>query len=453
VQVTADVITNTTWSNNNIYQLTKVISVANGATLEIEPGTRIIGANVVTGTAPPVTALMVLRGSRIRAIGTADAPIVMTSSAPEGQRFTGDWGGLVIVGNATSNRTGRVTVEGPPPADTVSWNGGNLDNDNSGEIAYTRVEFAGAALILNSELNSYSIYAVGRSTRFEYNQAIRGLDDSFEFFGGTVDGRYLVSYEPGDEHFDASEGYRGRLQFLIGLHTGPRVNPRPGNPGALSADALGMEIDGCGSAAGTCAAGFNSVPFNMPVFANYTVVGPGPGVFPVRPNGDGGVGLLVRRGTGGVWMNGVAARWPEAGMTLFDPETSQRLTDDSLDVFNTFFTDNPRTYDAAGAANRFGTEDRFAGANNTIGAVAAHTLFVNIPTAATVVPNGFAFDWRPAAGSPIATGGTGAVLPGRAPNRVANFFGGTLQGTVYRGAVAPGDPNPWYLPWTRYYRN
>lgn len=453
VSVSADITSNTTWSKNNVYQLTRIVSVANGATLTIEAGTRIIGGNITAGSAPPVTALMVLRGSRIEAVGTAAQPIIFTSSAAEGNRFPGDWGGVILVGNARSNRTGRTVVEGPAPADTVSWNGGNLDNDNSGSMVYTRVEFAGAAAILNVELNSYSMYAVGSSTRFEYNQAIRGLDDMFEWFGGTVDGRYLVSYESGDDHYDAAEGYRGRVQYIIALQTGPRVSPRPGNPGALSGEQNGFEIDGCGSASGSCAAGFNSTPYSMPVFANFTIIGPGPGVLPVRAGGDGGVGMLVRRGTGGVFMNGVVARWPETGLSVFDPETNTRITEDSLNIINTHFADNPRTYDTTGMTNRFGTAARFTGNNLTTGTELAHTLFVSLPTAATTIANGTAIDWRPATGSPLRTGGTGTTLPGRVPNRVSNFFGGTLAGTTFRGAIAPDAATQWYAGWTTYYRN
>jgi len=456
VQVTADITTNTTWTSDNVYQLTRVVSVANGAILTIQPGTRVIGGNITPGQAPPVTALMVLRGSRIVANGTATAPIVMTSAAAEGQRFPGDWGGLILVGNARSNRTGRTVVEGPFPADTVSWNGGNNDLDNSGELSYVRIEFAGAAAILNVELNSFTYYAVGKSTRNEYLQAIRGLDDMFEWFGGTVDGRYLVSYESGDDHFDAAEGYRGRNQFLIALQTGPRVSPRPGNPGALSAEQSGFEIDGCGSAAGTCAQGFNSTPYTMPVFANFTLVGPGPNWLPVRAGGDGGLGANLRRGTGGVWMNGILARWPEAAISVFDPETNQRLTEDSLNVRNLVLADNNRDFDAVGANNRFGQADKFANNQIRTTTTAAHTLFANVPAASVAIANNFALDWRPAAGAAgqlLREGGTGTTLPGLIPTRVQNFFGGTLQGTTYVGAIDPASTTPWYAGWTRYYRN
>lgn len=453
VQVTADIVANTTWSSDNIYQLTRIISVANGATLTIEPGTRIIGAPITAGQAPAVTALIVLRGARINAVGTAAAPIVMTSAAAEGERYPGDWGGLIIVGNARSNRTGRTVVEGPAPADTISWNGGTNDADNSGDYRYIRVEFAGAAAILNVELNAFSMYAVGSGTRMEFLQAIRGLDDQFEWFGGTVDGRNLVSYEAGDDHFDGSEGYRGRNQFLIALQTGPRVSPRPGNPGALSSEQSGFENDGCGATSGSCAQGFNSTPYNMPVYANFTVIGPGPGVLPVRAGGDGGLGANLRRGTGGVWVNGVLARWPEAALSIFDPETNTRLSEDSLNIRNLVLADNARDYDAVGANNRFGQSDKFTNNAMRSTAAAAHTLFVNVPAAATSIANGFAFDWRPAAGSILATGGTGTTLPGRIPTRVTNFFGGTMSGTTYVGAMDPAATTPWTAGWTTYYRN
>lgn len=453
VRVTADVTTNTTWTADKVYQLTRIISVANGATLTIQPGTRIIGESIVAGQAPPVTALFVLRGARLVANGTRTNPIVMTSAAPEGQRAPGDWGGLIIVGNARSNRTGRTVVEGPPPADTVSWNGGVNDSDNSGELSFVRVEFAGAAAQLNVELNAFSMYAVGNATRMEFLQAVRGLDDQFEWFGGTVDGRYLVSYEAGDDHFDAAEGYRGRNQFLIALQTGPRVSPRPGSPGALSSEQNGFEVDGCGSASGTCASGFNSTPYSMPVFANFTVLGPGAGVLPVRPGGDGGLGANIRRGAGGVWMNGVLARWPEAALSVFDPETNQRLTEDSLNLRHLVLADNARNFDAVGASNRFGQESKFSSASIRTSSAASHTLFASVPAATVEIPNGFAFDWRPAAATLLRDGGTGASLPGRIGARVNNFFGGSMQGTTFVGAVDPATPSPWYTGWTAYWRN
>ena len=191
----------------------------------------------------------------------------------------------------------------------------------------------------------------------------------------------------------------------------------------------------------------------MPIFANFTVIGPGPGVIPVRAGGDGGVGMLLRRGTGGVWMNGVVGRWPESGVSLFDIESDTRLTQDSLDIFNVLSIDNQRTFDTVGMTTRYGTAAKFAGADITTLPDAAHTMFVSVPTAATTIANGFALDWRPAAAVAIRTGGTGGTLPGLVGNRVANYFGGTLAGTTYRGAVEPDVATPWYSGWTTYLRN
>jgi Fibronectin type III domain len=461
VDVSADIVTSTTWSADRTYRLTRIISVANGAVLTIQPGTRVIGAAVTDGSNPTVTALVVLKGSKLIADGTRSNPIVMTSAAAAGSAAPGDWGGVVLVGNATSNRTGRTVVEGPTPVDTVSWNGGTADGDNSGSLNYVRIEFAGAAGALNVELNCLSMYAVGRGTSIQNVQCLRGLDDSFEWFGGTVDGRNLISYESGDDHFDAAEGYRGRNQFLIAIQTGPRVSPRPGNVGALSAEQSGFEVDGCGSTAGTCATGFNSTPFTEPVFANFTVIGPGPGVLPVRAGRDGGLGANIRRGAGGSWINGIIARWPESAISVFQQETADRLTADSLDIRNMLLVDNVRSSDEVGAdaatdpnARRFFQQTRWTGRSIDSASTATDAVFTSFPAASVAIANGATFDFTPVAASPARTGGLSTLTP-RIAARVAGFFGGALAGTAYRGAADPAVAlaSQWWTGWTSYRRN
>ena len=469
IDVSSDITTATTWTADRVYRLTRIISVANNATLTIQPGTRIVGPAVADGTNPTVAALVVLRGSRLVANGTRELPIVFTSGAAAGANaFPGDWGGLVLVGNATSNRTGRTVVEGPTPIDSISWNGGTADGDNSGSLNFVRIEFAGAAAQLNVELNCLSMYAVGRGTSVQNVQCLRGLDDHFEWFGGTVDGRNLVSYEAGDDHFDAAEGYRGRVQFIIGLQTGPRVVPRPGNVGQLSAEQSGFEIDGCGATAGTCAAGFNSTPFTVPVFANFTIIGPGAGVLPVRPGRDGGLGANIRRGTGGVWVNGIIGRWPEAGLSMFNAETLTRFTDDSLDIRNVLFVEqggasqaralDSLAFETVGDANarRFGTGTRFAGRNIDSTATTVEASFVGVPSAATTIANNATFDWTPSTANTIARTGGLATFPARISARVGNFFGtGAMTATGFRGAADPAVAlaNQWWTGWTVYRRN
>jgi hypothetical protein len=461
--ITGNITQNRTLSADTVYQLRGIVQVQNGATLTIQPGTRITGSPI-SDAANRVSALIVMRGARLVAEGTRDRPIVFTSAATGGDadpRYPGDWGGLVIVGNATTNRQGRVTVEGPSPADTVSWNGGTDDNDSSGSLRYVRVEFAGAAAVLNSELNSFTFYAVGRGTRLEYLQALMGLDDHFEWFGGTVDGRYLVSYEAGDDHFDAAEGYRGRNKYLIGLQSF-KTDLRPGATGVVSAEQSGFEVDGCGATGGTCPQGYNSTPYSMPVFANFTIVGPGPDVFNqagsgwVRRGGqDGQLGANIRRGTGGVWVNGIFARWPERGISIFDQETNARLEADSIFVGNVLFAENRANYDDDGATSpvRYAQAGRFATANHRAHNGTAASLFANL-FATGSAPTLQTLDWRPAAGSMAASGGL-TTFPARVQARVQgwgpNGQFGTFAGTNYVGAADPNGER-WWEGWTSYAR-
>ena len=137
-----------------------------------------------------------------------------------------------------------MLTEGPQGVTEV-YSGGTDNADNSGTLRYVRIEFGGYDVSggAGQELNSLSMYAVGSGTTLEFVQTLAGLDDGFEWWGGAVDGRYLVSYESGDEHFDWTEGYRGRNQFLIGFQS-TRLDPAA-DAGQLSSDPEGFEADGC----------------------------------------------------------------------------------------------------------------------------------------------------------------------------------------------------------------
>src|SRR5690606_29911682 len=166
--------------------------------------------------------------------------------------------------------------------------------DNSGVLRYVRIEFAGYPTAPNEELNSLTMAAVGAGTTVEYVQVLQGLDDSFEWFGGAVNGKYLVSYEAGDDHFDASEGYVGRNQFLIAFQS-VRPEVRPGLSGGVASDPEMMENDGCW--AQNCSAGdanrSASQPYTVPVFANFTFVGAPEGAWETT---GGNYGIMLRRG-------------------------------------------------------------------------------------------------------------------------------------------------------------
>ena len=450
VDVALDITTNTTWTADKTYTLKGFIHVANGATLTIEPGTKIMGDATTLGSS-----LFVLRGAKINAVGTADAPIVFTLSRAVGQRQPGDWGGLIIIGNARINRSGTIQVEGTgtETAQTsgknypVVYSGGTADDDNSGTLSYVRVEFAGYGPRPNEELNSFTFAGVGSASRLSYLQAMSGLDDSFEFFGGGVSGDHLVSYEAGDDHFDMSEGYRGRLQYLIALQT-TQLTPRTG-AGSLATDPAAIENDGCNGVG--CDLGFNSAPFTVPVVANFTLIGTGD----VATSGSsGGIGMMLRRGTGGFYVNGVVARFPRGAVSLRDTETYARagstatpdLATADLAVKNVVFTENSVVFQAPSGTTVQNSLDMTG--NALVGSSATTAaLFTAFPTTVSATTTASAFDWTPAASSSIATGGL-ATFTGK----LAAAAGTAVAGTAYVGAAQPGGTK-WWQGWTIYARN
>jgi hypothetical protein len=196
-----------TLTKENKYLLKGQVFVRSGKTLTINPGTIIFGDKATKGT------LVVDRGGKIMAEGTKDEPIVITSVLPAGSRDRGDWGGLVILGNAPTNQN-NPEIEGISPAVVF---GGNDPADNSGVLRYVRVEFGGIELTPNNETNSITMGGVGSGTVMEYAQVSYGGDDGFEWFGGTNDGKYLISLGMWDDDFDIDFGYSGKNQFGLAV--------------------------------------------------------------------------------------------------------------------------------------------------------------------------------------------------------------------------------------------
>ena len=197
--VSANILTNTTWSG--VIRLENKIYVKNNATLTILPGTIIRGDKLTQGT------LIVTRGAKINANGTASNPVVFTSNEAAGTRLPGDWGGLVLLGLAKNNQPGGVAnIEGIVPTTDTQF-GGNFDNDNSGSLTYVRIEFAGIALEPNKEINGLTCGSVGSATVIDYVQVTSSGDDSFEWFGGTVNCKHLIAYRGLDDDFDTDYGY------------------------------------------------------------------------------------------------------------------------------------------------------------------------------------------------------------------------------------------------------
>lgn len=254
ITVSGEITTATTWTNNNIYLIDGFLYIEDGGELTIEEGTLIKG---VVGTKATI---IVTRTGVIHATGTACQPIVFTSNQPAGSRAAGDIGGVIILGNATINVPGGTAViEGgvdTPEGDGVY--GGADDSDNSGELQYFRIEFGGVAFVPGSEINGLTMGGVGSGTTIDHVQVSFGGDDSFEWFGGTVDGKYLVSFKPVDDGFDSDFGHRGKIQY--GVHV---ADP------AIS-DVSGSNMFECDNDA----TGSTNTPKTNTLFSNMTAIGP-----------------------------------------------------------------------------------------------------------------------------------------------------------------------------------
>jgi hypothetical protein len=199
-----------TWSADSNYLVRGFLRVKDQATLTIPAGVIIFEDTATLGT------LVADRGGRIVAVGTEDNPIIITSSDPPGTQTTGAGGGIYFLGRARTNLVNSCVGDsaGAEGGD-VGFYGGNDDHDNSGQLSYVRVEFAGKEITPNNELNSFTFCGCGDNTQLDHLEALMGVDDCFEFFGGTANIRYGVGIDGRDDGYDTQLGYRGKGQFLI----------------------------------------------------------------------------------------------------------------------------------------------------------------------------------------------------------------------------------------------
>lgn len=243
------ITTNQTLKSNRKYLLKGFVYVESGVTLTIEPGTTIKGDKDTKGS------LIIKRGGKIYAVGTPSKPIVFTSNKPIGQRDYGDWGGIIICGKAPVNLPGgEGLIEGGPDA----YFGGNDPHDNSGKMKYVRIEFAGIAFQPNQEINGLTLAGVGDQTEIDYIQVSYSGDDSFEFFGGTVNVKHLIALRTWDDDFDTDNGWKGKAQFCFALRD-PNIADQSGSNG--------FESD-------NDAQGTSATPFTEGIFSNVTILGP-----------------------------------------------------------------------------------------------------------------------------------------------------------------------------------
>lgn len=229
------------------YSLKGWVYVADGSELTIEAGT------VIKGDKDTKAALIIEPGAKIYAEGTASQPIVFTSAQAAGSRRPGDWGGLIICGRAKNNQTTQQ-IEGGPR----TKHGGDNDADNSGILKYVRVEFAGYPFERDKEINGITFGSVGSGTTVDYVQVSYSNDDSFEWFGGTVNCKHLVAFKGWDDDFDTDNGFSGHVQYALAVRDSRIADVSQSN---------GFESD-------NCADGAQVAPYTTAVFSNVTFIGP-----------------------------------------------------------------------------------------------------------------------------------------------------------------------------------
>ncbi|CAN5872044.1 hypothetical protein BH11BAC4_BH11BAC4_04630 [soil metagenome] len=247
-----------TWTRNNTYKLQGLVFVDSLATLTIEAGTVIRGDETVANSS-----LVVQRGGKLIANGTACNPIVFTSNRPIGSRAKADWGGVILLGRAKHNLGTQNAIEGVSSTDpnfSRVFHGGTNDADNSGSLKYVRIEFGGYVFAPNSEINGLTFGSVGSGTTIDFVQTSFINDDAFEWFGGSVNCKHLVSYRNLDDDLDTDNGFSGIVQYALCVRD-PAISDDP----AISTSE-GFESD-------NNATGSTATPKTTGKFYNITQIG------------------------------------------------------------------------------------------------------------------------------------------------------------------------------------
>lgn len=399
IMVSADITTDTTWRGCKTYILTAPIYVQDSV-LTIEAGTEIRGMG-------GANALIITTSGRLEAEGTAENPIVFTSAMPEGSRAPGQWGGVVLLGEAPINVPGGTNnIEGLDPGEERGEYGGTDAAHDCGTLRYVRIEWAGFVFGTDNELNSLTLGGCGTGTTLEYIQTHGGSDDGIEFFGGTASIKHAIVTQTGDDGLDWDQGWVGDAQFIV-IQQAPGVGDK------------GIEADGLeGNETAT--------PRSNPRVYNLTIVGGGQ---------MGQEGMRLRRGTFGTVANAIVSNFGMGDcIELETSETIRNANMGNLRVINSLVN---------GCVERSGMPSyvRLSPTEGDDVALTADWASLNrfgtdpmLPAAATNVT---APNFVPAAGSPA------AMMAATVPS------GGIFEAAAYVGAFAPGGAN-WLTGWTAY---
>ena len=265
-----DITATLTLDPSKVYLLQSMVVVKEGGKLIIPAGTVIRGLANPQSTPKQYATIVVERGGLIQVEGTKTNPVVMTSAKKIGQRDRGDWGGLLLAGKASNNQGIGIQMEG---FNNVAFNnqlakhGGIVDNDNSGSVSYLRIEFGGYAFEPNKEINGFTFCSVGSTTTIDNVQVSYSGDDSYEWFGGSVNCKHLIAFKGTDDDFDTDFGYHGAVQFGIGFRDSSYFDLSWNVAGGSTSECFESDND---------AAGSGKLPFTTAVYSNMTCVGPVP---------------------------------------------------------------------------------------------------------------------------------------------------------------------------------
>ena len=417
------------WTADQCYILDGLVFLEEGGELNIEAGTVIRGqeANLIT-TGDNTAALIITRGAQIFANGTAAEPIIFTAAADDlndSEDFTiedrGEWGGLIVLGNAVIARPGgEDNIEGITVQPRTAF-GGDDDTDSSGRLNYISIRHGGAALAPGDEINGLTLGGLGSGTEIDYVEVIANLDDGIEWFGGTVDVKHAAVAACGDDAFDYDYGYRGRGQFWFSYQEPESGTGRAGEHDGASPD--------------------NLTPFSQPTIFNSTYVGLGADVVDL-PEGDADdFAILMRDNAGGFYNNSVFIDFPGVGVAVEDRDTEssfERLEAGDLAFNNNFWFDFGAGSTAADLFQAVDPDELpVAGSSATVASTfTTNGNTIEDPQLINMDRSG-AIDPRPVAGG---TAASGAIIT---PD---DFF----EDVSYFGAFEPGtDGNvSWLNDWT-----
>ncbi|WP_317899404.1 T9SS type A sorting domain-containing protein [Aurantibacillus circumpalustris] len=381
VTVNANITTNTTWTAGQTYLLQGPIYVTGNSILTIPAGVVVKGQSGAGGSG-----LFITKGSKLIAVGTATSPIVFTSDQPIGSRAPGDWGGIILMGKGAINSPNGINnIEGIAASSLTEYGGGTSpdDNDNSGDLQYVRIEFGGYIYAPDKEINGLTIGGVGRGTTIDHVQCSFTNDDSFEWFGGAVNCKHLIAYRGVDDDFDTDFGFRGTVQFCLGVRDPNLADPTYANTsGASTSEGFESDNDGSGSTA---------TPQTGAIFSNVTDIGPLRGVLTATCHPGFRRGARIRRNSALKIVNSILMDHKTRGVYIDGALSEGNATSGSLVFKNNILAGYGQRATEVGSGSTFN-------ANSWVAANANDTLLSSL----NILANPYSWtapDFRPTAGS------------------------------------------------------